>query len=176
MILTIRATGTPTPQGSKKGFVNPNTGRTIIVDDNKKPLKDWRGDVRRAALAALGAAPQTIPAGAVWPYPLTGPIQVTMCFYLARPKYHFGTGKNAHLLKPTAPTYVDKKPDGDKLVRAIFDALTSAGVYGDDAQVVIHHAEKRYVTHGQAPGVLITVRHADPVPPLVDVDPGVLLP
>lgn len=161
--LTLRVTGTPTPQGSKKGFVNPKTGRAIIVDDNKKPLKDWRGDVRKAALDAIANHNGgTIPPGEAWPFPLNGPITVTVCFYIARPKYHYRSGKHAHELRPDAPVFVDKKPDGDKLVRAIFDALTSAGVYGDDAQVVIHHAEKRYTAHGQPPGALITIRPATP--------------
>ena len=32
--------------------------------------------------------------------PLTGPLEATLYFYFSRPKNHFGTGKNAHILKP----------------------------------------------------------------------------
>ena len=32
--------------------------------------------------------------------PLTGPLEATLFFYFGRPKNHFGTGKNAHILKP----------------------------------------------------------------------------
>lgn len=32
--------------------------------------------------------------------PLTGPLEATLFFYFGRPKNHFGTGKNAHVLKP----------------------------------------------------------------------------
>ena len=36
----------------------------------------------------------------------------------------------------TRKTYPNKKPDGDKLERATFDALTKAGVWVDDARVI----------------------------------------
>lgn len=32
--------------------------------------------------------------------PLTGPLEATLYFYFGRPKNHYGTGKNAHILKP----------------------------------------------------------------------------
>ena len=32
--------------------------------------------------------------------PLTGPLEATLYFYFGRPKNHYGTGKNSHILKP----------------------------------------------------------------------------
>ena len=34
---------------------------------------------------------------------LDGPVSVTVDFYLPRPKSHYGTGRNAGALKPSAP-------------------------------------------------------------------------
>ncbi len=52
---------------------------------------------------------------------------------------------------PTQP------PDLDKLVRAIGDALTDAGVWLDDAQVVGWSAWKRRTAPGEPEGVSITL-------------------
>jgi crossover junction endodeoxyribonuclease RusA len=95
--------------------------------------------------------------------PLTGPVQVDIVFYLARPRYHYGTGKNANRLKPTAPSYCDKKPDADKLQRTVLDALKASGVYVDDSQVADVHAVKRYAD--SATGARITITPlTDPAP------------
>ena len=32
--------------------------------------------------------------------PLSGPLEATLLFYFKRPKNQYGTGKNAHVLKP----------------------------------------------------------------------------
>lgn len=49
-----------------------------------------------------------------------------------------------------------KRPDIDKMVRAIFDALTHV-VFADDSQVVELHAHKRLADIGEMPGVHIEV-------------------
>lgn len=48
-----------------------------------------------------------------------------------------------------------KPPDLDKLVRAIGDALTDAGVWTDDALVVGWYATKRATLPGETEGVTI---------------------
>ncbi len=53
-----------------------------------------------------------------------------------------------------------KKPDLDKLARAILDALTHT-VIADDSQVVELYAHKRLAEIGEAPRARITV-HAYP--------------
>lgn len=47
-------------------------------------------------------------------------------------------------LRDTAPTYHTDKPDLDKLIRLVFDALTIAGVLTDDCVVVNLFAAKRW--------------------------------
>ena len=74
-------------------------------------------------------------------------------FYFPRPKGHFGKAGN---LLPSAPTRHVTKPDCSKLVRAIEDSLTDAGVWVDDNQVVTIAAAKHYADL-RPPGAQITV-------------------
>lgn len=158
--LVINVVGTPAPQGSKKGFYNHATGRVQMKESSAK-VKPWRQDVA----AAAGSLLEDIQAGIIQgpELPFTGPLQVDITFYLARPGYHFGTGKNAQRLKPNAPTYVDKKPDKDKLERSTCDALTTSGVIRDDAQIAAGFVEKRYADGPT--GARITIRPLDSVLP-----------
>lgn len=129
--VTFTVLGRPQPAGSKKGFVNPKTGRVIITDDAKKS-RPWKSVCSGDAHVAM--------AGRVL---LDGPLGFKVTFYVQRPKSHFGTGRNARTLKDSAPAYPAVKPDTTKLVRAIEDALTGI-VWRDDAQVVTQVAFKRY--------------------------------
>ena len=48
--------------------------------------------------------------------------------------------------------------DIDKLVRAVNDSATSAGAWGDDAQVVELSARKTYADEATKPGCLIHIQ------------------
>lgn len=113
--------GTPVSQGSK----NPYGG-----ESNAKKLRPWRAAIVSEAAAQMNGEP-----------PITGPVLLRVAFYFARPKSHFGTGRNADILKESAPHYVAKAPDLDKLIRAIGDALTSVAIR-DDAQIASISAVK----------------------------------
>ena len=143
--------GTPAPQGSKKAFARTNktTGKTTVslVESAGDRLKEWRSEVHAAAMVAK------VQAG--WA-PVNGPVMVEIMFYLPRPKAHYGSGRNAGVLKDWVPAVPTTRPDGDKLARAVLDALTSAAVYVDDSQVVDLHASKRFAD-GREPGASITV-------------------
>lgn len=141
--------GIPAPQGSKR-----HVGNGVMVESSAK-VKPWREAVKWAALEALRIYE---------PFGPGTPIAATMTFYLPRPKGHYGTGKNAATLKPSAPTFVTTKPDKDKLIRSTFDALGDAGVWVDDAQVVVGTYWKRYADNGAAPGADIDLRVAGDVP------------
>lgn len=149
--LTINVVGTPAPQGSKKGFVNPHNGRVILTESSKK-VKPWRQDVV-AAIEDQVTPEWAVPAAAV---------EVELVFFIARPGYHYGTGRNANRLKDSAPAFVDKKPDSDKLARSTLDALTTSRVIKDDAQVARLVVEKLYADH--ATGARITIRPLDTSP------------
>ena len=129
--VTFFVDGKPEPQGSKTGYVVK--GRAVIADKNPKALKPWRRAIADAATVAQIEAGDTDP--------LVGPVQVALVFVLERPK----TVKREH---PTV------RPDLDKLSRAVLDGLTTAGVYGDDSQVVGLVASKEY---GARAGVRVSV-------------------
>ena len=97
-----------------------------------KYTKPWMDTVRQAAMKAY-------PRGIIH----TGPIGVFVGFCMVRPKSHFGTGKNAKILKESAPEKPKSKPDLSKCLRAIEDALTGI-VWKDDSQVVYSLAGKSY--------------------------------
>lgn len=137
------ALGRAQPAGSKKaipiyrgtGTARRFTGRAAVVDDAKRS-KPWRAVVAAAAVDAF-----TVVGNADGL--LDGPLALEVDFYVARPRGHYGTGRNARQLRPSAPTYPAVRPDLTKLLRALEDALTGI-VWRDDAQVVTQTARKWY--------------------------------
>jgi crossover junction endodeoxyribonuclease RusA len=77
---------------------------------------------------------------------------------MPRPKSHFRTGSRAGELRETAARYPVTKPDRTKLLRALEDALTDAGVWRDDTQVVSGDVSKRYATREPNAHVVISVQ------------------
>lgn len=140
--LWLIITGTPAPQGSK------TRTRYGMYDDNAKVLKPWREAV-------------TTQARSTRPVAMGGPLAVDLTVILPRPKGHYRTGRNAHLLRDGAPVYPvgAQVGDVDKLARAVFDGLTDAGVWHDDVQVVTLTARKMYPAAGrfEQPGAVIGI-------------------
>jgi len=130
--MTFRVYGTPIPQGSLRGFVSRGAGptRVLLTSDNTK-TEPWRQDV---AAQAIKAGVSMI---------ASGPVGLHCVFHLPRPKS-----------RPKRCTHPDVRPDLDKLVRAILDALTSIA-FRDDAQVCELSAIKCYTDRA---GADITVR------------------
>lgn len=147
MEITFTVLGEAEPGGSKKGFIHPHTKRVCIVDANGK-LKPWQKHVKESITKALGYRPMEL---------LTGPLELTLHFYLPRPQGHYGTGANALQVKDTAPARPIVRPDVLKLSRGVEDALTGV-VYVDDAQIVDEHIHKHY---GEEPRVEICVRQIE---------------
>jgi hypothetical protein len=81
-------------------------------------------------------------------------------FRFARPKGHYGSGRNAAVLKPGAPRSPAGKPDLDKVLRSTLDALGEAGCYRDDSQVVAVEAQKAYCEPGELPGATLQLSRA----------------
>lgn len=129
-MLDFFAEGTPVPQGSKNAYVRG--GRAVLVDANAR-LKPWRAQVRDAAEAAI--------AEAGWET-LDEPCRVYLGFTMPRPQRPWWD----------VPAV---KPDLDKLTRAVFDALTDAGVWKDDSRVVEMKVAKRYEDDEAVPGVWV---------------------
>jgi Holliday junction resolvase RusA-like endonuclease len=87
------------------------------------------------------------------------PVTVFIDFFFLRPKLHFGSGKNAAKLKPSAPQWHIQKHgagDIDKLERTVLDGMTGI-VYADDAQVNALHAARHWTS--EQPRAVITVAY-----------------
>lgn len=149
--IRIVVRGTPAPQGSKHAYVNKHTGKAQLVESSKVRVRTWRGAVLETAQAspAIGAPGE--------------PLSVRMVFSFRRPKSHYRTGRNAHLLRDAAPAAPSGRPDLSKLARSTEDALTDAGVWRDDAQVV-NYERLAKVWCGEdpdalgVPGAVITIQ------------------
>jgi Holliday junction resolvase RusA-like endonuclease len=144
--------GTPGPQGSKKtaGKRRTSTGKLVprLIESSKK-VKPWREAVDDAARARILLA-----RGAF--VKLDGPLEAEMHFTLVAPQ-RMPKGRVAHT------TY----PDLSKLLRSTEDALTTAGVWADDARVIRYRAlSKTYPGLGphalERPGVVLHVWKATP--------------
>lgn len=148
--LLITVIGKPAPQGSKRFVGN---GRMI---ESSKRVKPWREAVKEAALDALElCASQTYgdPAAAVL-LRLDGPVAVEIAFCFDKPK-------SAPKRRRTWPV-TRSSGDLDKNIRACFDALTEAGAFRDDSQVVTVLAHKYFTDDPGAPlsipGAVIAVQ------------------
>lgn len=140
MIIEFTIPGRPQHQGSR------TRGRYGGSFDDNNNLAPWRKD---AIACALEARPPDL-AGPVF----LGPVAVIAQFVFPRLKGHYGTGKNARVLKESAPYWVITKPDTDHCQRALGDVLTFAGIVRDDNQIVRWEAEKIY---GDLPHVEVSV-------------------
>ena len=74
---------------------------------------------------------------------MSKPIRCILEFYCKRPKSHYKTGKNAHLLKDTAPKYNTNNKDLDNMVKFVLDALNGK-LYVDDCLIVEIRCVKTY--------------------------------
>lgn len=111
--------------------------------ESSKLVKAWRKIAWRKIVVA--AALEAMHEAGGW-RTLSGPAKVECCFFMARPKIHYGTGKNSNVLRPDAPLYPAqlKRNDLTKLWRGTEDALTDAGVWDDDGRVVDLSLQKMY--------------------------------
>lgn len=139
--LVITVLGKPATQGSKRarpiykgrGDAKVFTGRVAQVEDNKESHKAWRTAVKDAASEALSGRPRIEET----------PVHVAVIYCFDKPS-------SAPKRRRTWPI---KRSSGDidKLQRATFDALTDAGVYKDDSQIVRVDAQKVHTDDLNAP-------------------------
>jgi len=119
-VIQFTVYGTPRPQGSMRAFANPKGKFPIVTSDNRK-LKPWRQQLSGEAVS-LG----------VPKFERDAALELRVDFYFARPP--------SVPKKRKRPTV---KPDGDKCLRAIADALKGI-LIEDDAQIVDWHGRKFY--------------------------------
>jgi Holliday junction resolvase RusA-like endonuclease len=108
-----------------RAFVPKGWKRPILTSVNTK-LKPWRQEVAGVALEAVQAArPNPHPLLKKWA------VRLDVVFYFQRPK----SGKRG--------SHVITRPDYDKLLRGLSDALTGI-VYVDDSQIAECEVKKLY--------------------------------
>ena len=141
-MLRIRVNGKPAPQGSETSAVTV----ACLKRPRSRPVAGGgpRRNPARDRLALERGYDGT-------------PVSVRIHFYLRRPAGHYGTGRNASRIKPSAPPFPARTPDLDKLCRALLDGLTAGGAFTDDAQVVHLNAAKFWAADGTPPGAMIEV-------------------
>lgn len=127
--ITFKVPGVPQPQGSKR-----HVGGGRMIESSAK-LRPWRDRVVFTAREALQGREAL--AAAV----------LTVTFRLPRPASVSAKRRPNHTVKP----------DLDKLIRAVGDALTEAGVVTDDAVIHSISASKVYVDSPADSGVTVVV-------------------
>jgi len=136
-VIHFRAFGVPKTQGSMRAIIARGTGRAIAVHDQGPELRSWRTLVADAARQAHRGM-------------LDGPLGMTMVFHLpmptSRPDVLRTPKQRWQWLVPW------RRPDLDKLERAVLDSLTGV-LFHDDAQIVVVTKRKSY---GAEPGVEVS--------------------
>lgn len=130
-LLRMFVPGRPAPQGSKR-----HVGNGILVESSKA-VAPWRTTVAWHA--------SQVYAGPV----LTGALAVDIEFVMPRP---------ASCPKRSTPA-ATKRPDLDKLARAVLDALSGL-VWHDDSLITDLHPTKRLAEIGEQSGAHITVKES----------------
>ena len=123
--------GIPAAQGSKR---HVGGGRMV---ESSRAVGPWREAVRAETQRAMNGSG-----------PMSGPLRIDLSFTLPRPKS-----------LPKRTLFPAKRPDLDKLTRAVLDGLTAGGAWADDSQVVTLVAYKRYPTGpaAEAGGCIINI-------------------
>jgi Holliday junction resolvase RusA-like endonuclease len=133
--------GTPKGQPRPKAF--SRGGHAGVYDP--ATANEWKQNVRDAA-KKCGLK-----------FSESEPLSLTLHFWIARPKGHYGSGKKSHILKPGAPIWATSKPDSDNLAKAVMDALNDCGFWPDDSIVAELNIAKRY-TNSRETGCLLSAR------------------
>lgn len=133
--------GDPKPEPRPRAF---RRGNAVGVTSGTS-ADSWREAI---GLAAKPHAPQV---------PINGPVRLNVSFRFARPKYHYGTGRNAGKVKASASRYPDGDlNDMDNMLKSVMDVLTSVGVWRHDGLVVRSDLAKDWADD-QPPGADIRI-------------------
>ena len=84
------------------------------------------------------------------------PIEAEIEAVYERPKSHFGTGRNATLVKASAPSRPGRY-DVDNIAKLALDGL-AAVAFRNDSQVARLVVEKRYCVTGERPQTRVAIR------------------
>lgn len=133
--LDVFVPGQPVTKGSAKAFMRPGGKFPVVKQDNSAAQRAWVAFVRDAVLQAWSRGPHD------------APFMLDVEFVLPR---------RAGAPKTFTPAHT-RKPDVDKLLRAVGDALSQV-VWTDDSRVTDWHGTKREAAPGETPGARIRLR------------------
>lgn len=138
MTLRVWVPGLPKTKGSMESQERRGGGRRMV--QSVEGSDEWALKITRAVDGAIRQV--------IAPVPYRGAVMVTLAFWL-----------------PVADAAAGRCGDVDKLERNVLDALTRAGVYGDDVQVTHSPSFKYPLGAGgvDQPGVLIVAEPVDPL-------------
>ena len=145
--LAFQITGEPKGQPRPRAFARKMGAVHVARFYDSDVADEWK---RAVQIVVLDAA-------SVHRWPLTlGPVAISMCFCLPRPKSHFG----AKGLKPSAPVHHSGKPDADNLAKLVMDQITKSGrIWRDDSQVVSLRVQKLWAS-GNESGCSVLIAEA----------------
>ena len=134
MTITFFAPGIPKPQPRPRAFAR-KVGKTFTARVyDAGTAEGWKSLIAVAAKEVLPTEP------------ITGPVELSVNFYLPRPKSHYnskGILKHQHEDVRHA-----QKPDADNLVKAVKDCLSTLRMWKDDALVWREDVSKTWVFAG----------------------------
>ena len=144
--MAIFIEGLPISKGNHAAYIVPSkrTGRPTIriTDKAGQELRDWQNKIAAHVKELIEK-----------PFDQPWAISLDVVFYLPRPKCHYTkTGKPSSKWRLHHTT----KPDRDKLLRAVQDALIGV-VYVDDSQVFDGNVKKEYADYPHKVGVEISI-------------------
>lgn len=154
-MIRLDVLGTPAPKGSGRAMLIKGRARFIAggTSQNAKAMLTFESAIREQVHAHVFGGQRPKEYAPVYPIE---PVSVGIVFRLKRPQSHYGTGKNAAVLKPGLENFPPiTKPDLDKLARHVIDVLTGS-VWHDDSQVAELSTRKVYAQPGNE-GALIIV-------------------
>jgi len=132
--------GVPKAQPRARSFVLRGRGGKPILSKTGQPIirvheagtaEHWKSQIAQAAKEFVPMPP------------LQGPLRVSIEFIFPRPKSHFRSNGD---LKLNATHWHISRPDVENLKKAVFDALTTIGMWGDDCQICEDPGRKVYFT------------------------------
>ncbi len=126
----ITIPGEPATKGSTRSFTSARTGKVVTLPASNR-TDEYEARVKLAARQKWEGKPTRLP------------VRLCITFWLKRPKSHYRSGRYSRYVRHKAPFEHVKRPDLDKLLRAILDGLTGV-IYEDDSQVYDIKASKFY--------------------------------
>jgi Holliday junction resolvase RusA-like endonuclease len=136
MDIVLEVPGQPVPQPRPRVSTRGGFGRAYTP--TKHPIHIYRQAIKLVAMASGKK--------------IAGPTALVVDAVFQRPPSHW----RKHDLKPDAPPWPNA--DGDNVLKGVADALTDAGVWGDDDQVVFWSIRKRYAARDEQARTIITIR------------------